>query len=156
MPAHSSPVWFVVAWLAVWLGVTALLAQVSGWRDLAAEFRSDNAPDGERFGFVSGALGKPWFPVRFNTCLVVVVGPMGFGLSLWLPFRFRAPALFIPWTAVESVDESAGTVLLATRIRIRVRSHWPVITILGRAAKSLLASHQSFGGSADRKPLAPS
>ena len=153
MAQQVSPAWFVVAFPAVWLAVTALLAHVSGWRNLATEFRSDDAPDGERFRFASGAIGPAAFPTRFNNCLSLVVGHIGFELSLWILFRVRAPTLFIPWTHVESVEERK--LFFRNQVVIRVRNHWPTISIQGGAGQALLTAYRSQAG-LGAKPLAPS
>jgi hypothetical protein len=104
-PSPSPPpdaVLLVVGLPALWVGVMALLSRVGGWSELAETHPSRDHPIDEVFRFASLGLGAGWFPVNYSRCLSVSVGPEGFGVSLWIPFRPFHPNIFIPWRAVES------------------------------------------------------
>jgi hypothetical protein len=73
--------------------------------------------------------------VNYNACLSVVVGNGGFGLSLFLPFRFQSPPLFIPWSQVESVEWKK--VFFLRYVVVRVRNQWPLIAIRGKAGERI-------------------
>src|SRR4051812_36182274 len=99
-PSTINPVWFLPTFAIFWLMICGGLAFASGWRELAAVYKSDSPLDGERFRFASGAVGAGYFPVGYRNCLFATVGPQGFELSmLWL-FRFLHPKIVIPWSAV--------------------------------------------------------
>ena len=129
------PVWFVLLFPVVWLLFTAVFSRVSGWSSLATRFRSGEPSGGETFRFASGFVGKKALPVNYNACLSVTVGNGGFGLSLFWPFRFQSPPLFIPWSHVQSVERQKVFFLMYAVVR--VRNQWPVIAIGGEAGERL-------------------
>ena len=90
---------------------------------------------------VSALIGNERAPVRYNNLLNAVVNPTGLGLSIRSVFG-QAPAIFIPWTDVESAARSQG--LLANTVLLRLRSQWPTIALYGQAGLSALhADEQS-------------
>jgi hypothetical protein len=129
------PYWFFPTLVVGWVVITGLLAHVGGWASLARDFRSDEPPSGERFRFASGSVGNRFMPVNYGGCLFVSINELGFHLSLLLPFRFQSPPLFIPWRAVESVKEEQ--ILFSKYAVVRIRGHWPQISLRGRAADRL-------------------
>jgi hypothetical protein len=73
MPGFLQPPWFFEYFARFLIGVTSLLAYVSGWTALAQRFRSDGAIEGERFRFASGSMGRRWKQVTYGNCLFVTV-----------------------------------------------------------------------------------
>jgi hypothetical protein len=110
---------FPLSFAVLWLVVTGGLSKVSGWGGLAQRFAAGGAPLGERFRFVSGAIGASGLPVGYRNCLVLDVAAEGFGLSLLFLFRFLSPPLFIPWREVESIGERRLWLQRSTEIVIR-------------------------------------
>src|SRR5215467_6210410 len=96
--------WFVPAFAVFWLVLTGALSFLSGWRELAKRFRSNETIEGERFRFRSAAVGWPAFPVSYGGILFATVGPRGFTLSILFPYRFLHPPLVIPWSQVERCE----------------------------------------------------
>jgi len=135
LPAFLEPKWFFPAFAAMWVGVTGLLAHLSGWATLAARFPSDDPVDGQRFRFASGSLGWRWVPVHYGNGLFVTVSPTGLRLSLFLPFRFLSPPLFVPWTAVESLMRKR--IVFVTFTTLVLKGAWPRITLRGSSAQPL-------------------
>lgn len=119
----------------MWFGITALLSLTGGWPSLATHFRATQPANGDLFRFVSGSMGAKRFPVSYGGCLFVAVNSIGFHLSIFFPFRFQTPPLFIPWSQVESVEQKRF--LFIRRTVIRVRGQWPIISIRGRAGQSI-------------------
>jgi len=91
-----------VAFVAMWIGVMALLSHMSGWPKLAAVYRARRPPSGRCFLFARGKVGEVWF----NGCLTIYTSPEGLYLSVWPIFRFREPPLFIPWSEVRDRRET--------------------------------------------------
>lgn len=135
IPAFLEPQWFLPLFVAMWFGITGLLSHLGGWASLATHFRAVQPKNGETFHFVSGSIGTGIFPVNYGGCLFVTVNSNGFHLSILFPFRFQSPPLDIPWSQVESVKETR--LLFSRRTVIRLRNHWPTITIRGRAGQSI-------------------
>jgi hypothetical protein len=133
LPMRIEPQWFLALFGVMWLGITGLLAHLSGWARLAARFRASEPPNGERFRFASGSLGAKMFPVNYGGCLFVAVSGAGVHFSILFLFRFQSPPLFIPWSQIESVDEKCS--LLSQYTVIRVRGEWPIISLRGRAGQ---------------------
>lgn len=130
-----APSWILLLFVAMWTGVTGLLAHLGGWATLAQRFQSDAPVQGTRFRFASGALGRQSFPVNYSSCLFVKVNTMGLRLSLFLPFRFLSPPLFVPWTAVESVEQKRMLFIRFTTFVLQ--GTWPRITLNGAAAEAV-------------------
>lgn len=124
----------------MWSGISVLLANLSGWTSLSRYLRADSPPSGERFQFVSGAMGQRLFPVSYSACLFVDVSDTGFRLSILFPFRLLSPPLFVPWTQVTSVAERHF--LLVRYTEIRLRDHWPTIAIRGKAGNSIRQAYE--------------
>jgi len=125
------PLWFALYFVGLWIVIMLLLSLLSGWRSLAGQFRASTPPDGDRFRFTSGSIGFWFFPVSYSNCLTVTVGHGGIHLAMFLPFRLFHPPLFIPWAMIET---AVGKRFLFYRYtRIRIRGHWPRLTIHGRA-----------------------
>jgi hypothetical protein len=132
--------------VAAWFGMTGLLAHASGWARLARSFRATLPASGERFRFASGSMGGRILPVNYGGCLFIAVSEAGIHLSLLYPFRFQSPALFLPWSQVESVAEK--TFIFSTYTAIRVRGHWPTISVRGRAGQFIRGVYAQVSASA--------
>lgn len=135
-PAFFDPRWLVLLFImllfaVVWFGVCAVLARVGGWSTLAGPYRAKHPAVGESFRFVSASMGKAQLPVSYKGCLFLVVTRHGFHVSILFPFRFRSPALFIPWSAVESITEKRF--MRTFGVTVRLRDCWPIISVPGRA-----------------------
>jgi hypothetical protein len=93
---------FFVFFIPLWMGVGALLAQISGWRRVAARYPAgDVPPDGQGFsGQVSG-----FGIVSENNATRVIVSPAGLHLSAIFAFRFRRPPILVPWDQVKWKSE---------------------------------------------------
>src|SRR6266478_174698 len=94
MTAH---VMLVIAFIllvpVMWFGIISLLAKLSGWEKLAAAYRAQRPPSGQRFVLEWAKVGA----VYYRNCLTIYRSPEGIYLSIWPIFRFRQPPLFIPW-----------------------------------------------------------
>ena len=139
-PQLLQPQWFIPFFLCLWLAISAVLALAGGWYSLSREFRSDETIRGERFRFASGSLGRWPFPVTsYGNCLFLAVNDGGFRLSILFVFRFLSPPLFIPWSAVKSVE--SGRFLFFRYTRVRLLRGWPTVAIRGRAGQSLAETY---------------
>lgn len=90
------PFAFLLAFAGMWAGVTLLLAHMSGWRALAARYKTDAPPEGERRSWASARLNE----VSFSSCLNLAFGPRGLRVEPMLLYRLFMPALLIPWADV--------------------------------------------------------
>lgn len=145
MPAYMQPHWFVPLFVGSWCFVCGLLAHVSGWRSLAQRFPASGVVEGERFRFASASIGAlSWFPVSYASCLFFTVGRTGLSMSVFFPFRFLSPEVHIPWSQVESVEESAQ--LLGRRTVVRIHGSTVKVTLLGRVGQSVSAAYAAARG----------
>jgi hypothetical protein len=142
----AQPQWLVPLFFLLWLAASAVLARVAGWRSLGRQFAASTVPSGQSFRFVSGSVGSVHLPVRYRHCLRAVVGEDGLYAAVMFPFSFQSPALFLPWADIESVAEKQ---LFFTRtVTLRVRGHWPVITLpgpVGQLAKDRFEASKGAG-----------
>jgi hypothetical protein len=125
--------------VGMWVGICVLLGLFGGWASLANQFRAGEPVQGERFRLASGSSGVRFFPVGYGNCLFVTLNETGFGLSILFLFRIFHPPLFIPWREVESAERRRF--LFRRYTVIRIRGHWPIISIGGNAGEQL---HQAF------------
>jgi hypothetical protein len=134
-PDPSSP-WIIVFTAAMWLGVTGLLATLSGWTSLATQWRAQEDPKGERFSLRSGSIGVRFLAVPYRNCLTITISDRGLGLSQLFLLRFLSPPLFIPWAQVASVN--GGRFLLFRHVVVQPANHWSRITLYGTVAEKVL------------------
>jgi hypothetical protein len=85
-------------------------------------------------------MGKRFFPVSYRGCLFVTVSASGFRLSIFFPFRFQSPPLFVPWARVDSVTEKR-MLYFFRYVVIVIKDHWPLISLPGKAGNSV---HRAF------------
>ncbi|MBP6676525.1 MAG: hypothetical protein KA185_14680, partial [Vitreoscilla sp.] len=57
-------------------------------------------------------------------------------------FRVFSPPLFIPWTEVESVEQKTG--FFVSSVAVRIRGHWPTVSIRGKAGKNIGQAFAEF------------
>ena len=138
MPAFVDPQWFLPCFAVLWLAVTGILAYWSGWATLAERFRFHDSVQGERFRFASGSMGRRWIPVSYGNCLFVTVTPSGLRLSLFVPFRFLSPPLWVAWADLEAVIQKRF--LLVSVTTLVLKETWPRITLRGAAGRALYAA----------------
>lgn len=134
-PELMQPQWFLPFFALMWCGITALLAMLGGWAGLAQCYRAKQPLQGRRFSFVSGSMGVSFFPVSYSGCLFVTVGEAGLELSILFLFRLCSPRLFIPWSAVESVQ--VKRFFFSRYADIRIRGRWQRIAIRGAAGEEV-------------------
>ena len=140
--------WFIVFFVAMWFGVTGLLAVFSGWTGLAAYWRAQRPLTGERFRIASASMGAKLLPVGYSNCLSVTVSDQGLGVSILLPFRFLCPPLFIPWSDVANVTE--GRLLFFRYVVVRPVNHWSRIKLYGRVVERVLVASSGRTRVSDR------
>ena len=135
-PELLSPQWLIPVFCCLWVFICAVLALGGGWVSLSREFRSDEAAEGQHFSFRSGSMGLWPFPVTgYGNCLFLTVNDRGFRLSILFPFRPLSPPLFIPWTAVTSVEARRSLFWRYTLVRLKRGS--PAVAIRGHAGDYL-------------------
>lgn len=138
-PEFMQPQWFFPTFALMWIGISALLSKVGGWKNLAGEFRATQPTNGQRFRFVSGSMGARRFPVSYRSCLFVTVNETGFRLAIFFPFRFWSPPLFIPWTEVAAAETKR--LFFVNRAIVQLHGRWPAISIRGAAGKSIVDAY---------------
>lgn len=140
MPTYMQPQYFFPLFVAMWFGVTGLLAHFGGWAYFGQKYKSNRLIEGERFRFASGSMGHRIFPVNYGNCLFVTVNPQGVRISIFLPFRFQSPPLYFPWSDVESVVEKRFLFLFPHAV-VTIRNHWPRISLWGGVGKAVMRSY---------------
>jgi hypothetical protein len=133
IPFYFEPRWFLPLFVVMWFGMTGLFSYIGGWASLASKFASALPSRGERFRFASGSIGRRFRTVSYGNCLFVNVSPEGLGLSMFFPFRFMSPPLFIPWSDIDSVVEER--ILFVRIVRLEVRGQWARISLRGKPGK---------------------
>jgi hypothetical protein len=134
---------FPLIWLGMWVLLSAFLSYMSGWRDLAAVYRSEQPFDGRLFWMRSGTMR---YRTNYRNALNIGVSSTGLYLSVFFMFRIGHPPLFIPWSDV-SVSEGrkyflSGTTKVLTftkapgvtlelwekqahQLKMAAEEHWP-------------------------------
>jgi hypothetical protein len=88
------PVFFV----AMWAGVTTLLAFLSGWTSLARSYRGSLSSVAANVSMQSAVMRRFGIPVSYRHILNVAVGAEGVQLSVHPLFSLASPPLLIPWS----------------------------------------------------------
>jgi hypothetical protein len=93
-----TPVVIPVLFVAMWIGVSYLLAGIAGWHTLARHYAAADAMDGTRFRFRSAKVGS----VNYGGCVNFVTSLRGLAISTMPLFRAGHPPLFVPWADVSA------------------------------------------------------
>ena len=90
-------------------------------------------------------MGRWPFPVtNYGGCLFLTVNDRGFRLSIFLPFRFLSPPLFIPWAAVKTVEN--GRFLFVRYTLVHLMRGWPALAFRGRAGQYIAQTYGRLTG----------
>jgi len=90
----NDPRQFLLFFVALWVAICLVIAQVGGWAELARHYRATNPFQGERWRFRSARMRLNG---HYNNCLTVGANIQGLYLSTMFLFRVGHPPLFIPW-----------------------------------------------------------
>lgn len=146
IPAFVIVMLFVPFFVLIWVFVSALLAEFSGWRLLLRRFAANDrqVAAGKKFSFVSALIYRFWWGKgSYKSCLTVHVSEEGFSLQVFLLLRFRSPALFIPWESVEDLEITSGG--FAGRRTTVIIFDSPVrLTFFGAAGEAIEKAFQEF------------
>jgi len=112
----NRPELYLVAFAGLWIGISCLIARLSGWAKLAALYRLSGPFNGECWRFQSAELR---WKMGYNNCLTVGANPSGLYLSVFLLFRFGHPNLFIPWADISVTSSKRGFWSIYTEFRFR-------------------------------------
>lgn len=139
-PIAFNPQWFLPALVVGMVAVATLLAYLSGWRRLAKRFPPVAQIDGERFYFASAKMGMvPWFQINYGVCLIITVGRTGIYVSIFMPFRLLCPDFFLPWSAVEGVEEQSSA--LSRRMVVRIQGSPVTMALRGSLGHCVAATY---------------
>lgn len=97
---------FLLFFALLWLGITALLGLLSGWRRLEQAFPDRAEPALARLSCQTGAMGGGAMPVSYRNCLHLDV--CATGLRCRLP-RVMGPfqqAFLVPWDQIRVTRRS--------------------------------------------------
>jgi hypothetical protein len=136
------PLLFFILFPLLWIGITGILAHVSGWALLARRFTAEEPDNGRQIRHASALIQQyRLLPVTYKGSLFFTVSKEGVYLSVSFLFRFLSPPLFIPWSAIESVTEQRH--LFGSYGVINIRNCPVKILAMGPAGQSLLAPYSA-------------
>jgi hypothetical protein len=92
---------FLPVFAFFWLIVSAVIAEMSGWKAMASQCRAVRRPEGIRYLWRSMYLSSYG---AYSACINVTLSSEGIFMVPSLPFRFRHPPLLIPWHRVGSLQ----------------------------------------------------
>ena len=87
------PCLFPFFFIALWVIVVFILANLGGWARLAQHYEARATFAGKKWGFKSGRMGI----ANYNGCLTIGANDEGLYLAVLPLFRVGHPPLFIPW-----------------------------------------------------------
>lgn len=88
---------FLIAFGAMFVGISFTLASMSGWSSMATAYPGSEEPEGEGFSWRSATIG--W--INYNSCLNFRVNPSGLHMNVSLLFQIGHKPIFIPWSELE-------------------------------------------------------
>lgn len=142
MQHHAAPYWLIpalfAAFVLLWCTICWLISFMSGWHELAEEWRARDVFDGSRLRFCSGELR---WRCHYNN--ILTLGADRFGLSMDVLFLFRPghPALFIPWNAIAISPKRRGIVFPRVGLELG-RNSGVTLWLFDRTARRLLAKQE--------------
>lgn len=142
MPTVIEPQWLVLLFVVICLAGIAVMARIAGWSSLAVRLRAHGVPVGQSLRFVTGSLGSATFPIKYKNCLRLVLNDQGFYLALMAPFKFASPALFVPWSEVESC--AVEQVYATQTVTFTFRGQWASFKLRGTAGQVAREAHQRY------------
>ena len=92
-----NPPVFLLEFVCLWVAVTFLVAQLSGWAQLSRYYRTETQFEGERWYFRS--CRARWM-THYNGCVTVGANTQGLYLAIFLLFRLGHPPVLVPWYQV--------------------------------------------------------
>lgn len=107
--------YFPLVFGAGWIAICAVLAVVSGWRDLAQKYSARQPPEGEKFRFRNANMR---YTASYNGCVTFTANAHGLGMSVLFLFRIGHPPLFIPWFRIE-ISEERRYFMRSTKFLVR-------------------------------------
>ena len=90
----------VLLFLTLWVSVFVVISYISGWAELAQQFRYRARFVGKRW---RGQSAQMRWIVGYRNCLTVGANPDGLYLATLFLFRVGHPPLFVPWIDVSSM-----------------------------------------------------
>jgi hypothetical protein len=135
----NDPRQLLVFFVLLWMTVGLMLAQLSGWAELARHYRSIKPFEGDKWRFRSARMR---WTARYNNCLTVGASPQGLYLAVLFLFRIGHPPLEIPW---QDVLTTTGKTLWWRWTEFRFQQAQSVwIRFYGNLGDELLSSGQTF------------
>jgi hypothetical protein len=101
MSNQPFPPWFPLFFVTLWLFVGALLSELSRWPELARIYPDQPTARGQRLRGQVTAVG--W--INENNVTTIEETSLGLRLTTMFLFRFRRPALLVPWEQIRGVSE---------------------------------------------------
>jgi len=136
---------FAVAFPAIWLGVTALLAEFGGWNRLQRAFPDQpNASVIKSLGFRSARFGHPLFGVSYSGVLTFDVCDIGLRIRVWKLFAMFSRPIFLPWDSFRT-ERYQWFIWDACRMRWGQRDRDSMIIYRRLAEAIAVASDGKFG-----------
>ncbi len=100
---------FPILFVLLWIGISMLLAMMSGWHMLAGRFACTDKPYGDvrtAGPFFHTVYGRYW--VHYNSVIRMTAASDALYLSVFGPFRAGHPPLRIPWAEIRIVPIQRG------------------------------------------------
>ena len=120
---------FPLFFLAIWSGGVALASYLGGWNALSKVYSAIGPFDGAKWKCQSGQMR---YGANYNNCLTVGADPVGLYLDVLFLFKFKHPALLIPWSEIS-----------VRRRKVWIFGEWAVLT-LGRETGVTLTIRSSL------------
>ena len=144
---NPNALWVLFAFVGMWLGISTLLAWMSGWRALVERFPDRDEVPVSRLRLVSGRLGKgsDWNPlggISYGSCLRIDICPSGMRIAIWwISGPFQRP-FFIPWSMISVKKFSMSFMPLIMPSYRLTFGHFGLseLTLRGRAFRRIEAS----------------
>jgi hypothetical protein len=95
---------FMPVFVCFWLIVSSVVAEFSGWKAMARQYRATRRPEGIRYRWRSMYLSAF---TAYSGCINVTLSPEGVFTVPSLPFWFRHPPLLIPWRYVGALQRKS-------------------------------------------------
>jgi len=97
----SFPILFPFFFVVMWVFINIVLAKLSGWMELAKNYRSTKEFEGERWNMRWAKINF----VDYKGCINFGSNRNGLYMSVIFPFNFGSKPLLIPWIDILTIEK---------------------------------------------------
>ena len=138
----TNPLFFVLYFIAVWVLVSCLIGQLSGWVALSRRFRHGGAFYSYQWPFQSVRMGT--LCGTYHNSVNLGADEAGLYMAVFPLFRIGHAPLFIPWSEIQVVSGNRGLIFNKRKLLLGRQELIPFLVSVSLAEKLKEAAGQAW------------